>query len=135
MAVDNIGLRPSLGVVKLGRRLVGVAHRDQVYVTPLKVVLIFVFILVNTDSQNGQIRTIMVQIDQSWHLSHAGCAPCGPEVEQNDFSAIIRQMYGRCAVRDFEIGSNLPSKAGASATVAGGNQRQRHEEYCKKKTI
>jgi hypothetical protein len=95
LAVDDVGLRPSLGTIELGGRLVGVAHGSQVDVVAGDEAVVFVFVLIDADSEDGQVWTFVMEFDQSWHFLNARNALGPPEVEQDNLPPVAGQMNGR----------------------------------------
>jgi hypothetical protein len=130
VAVDDVGLGPHFGVVELGGGLVGIADGDEVEVAAVDEALVLVCVLVNADGEHGQVRPVAVELKERRRFLDAGCAPGGPEVDQNDFAAIAGEMDGGASVREVEVGSRQVDLCGAGATVASGEegQRKQHDE-------
>ena len=63
LAVDDIGLGPSLGVVKPGGGLAGVADGDEVDVPADEEAAVSVGVVVDADGEDGQIGPVVVEFD------------------------------------------------------------------------
>ena len=79
LAVDDVRLRPAVGVVQLRSRLLGVAYCDQVNVVALNKPRVRVRIFIDADRENRQIRLVMVQRQQPRRLLNAGRALRPPD--------------------------------------------------------
>jgi len=128
VSVDDVGLRPALGMKELGGLLGRVADRGQVHVVANEKAVVSVRVFVDADGQNGQIGPVVVQFEQRGHLLDAGRAPCGPEVEQHHAAPIAGQMDSGRAVGDCEVGCCLACLCRMGATVAAGGEGQRHKQ-------
>ena len=127
-SVDDVGFRPHVGVVELGGRLGGVAHRDQVHVAAGDEAGVGVGIFVDADGQDDEIGPVVVKLEKRWQFNHAGLAPRCPEVEQHNLAAIAGKVDGGGAVGDGEIRGGFAGLGGMSAAVAGADEGQRQGE-------
>jgi len=128
LAIDDVGLRPHLGVKEPGGRFGGVAHGDEVDVAAGEELAVGIRVFVDADAEDGQIGVFVVQIEQGGQLLDAGRAPGGPEVDQDDFASIVGQMDAGGAVGDGEVGRYLAGLRGVRTAVAGCEQGQRQKE-------
>src|ERR1035438_9815431 len=62
LAVDDVSIRPAVGVIELGRFLVRVSNRDQVHMVADEKAVVSVRVFVNADSQDGQIGPVVVKL-------------------------------------------------------------------------
>jgi len=115
-------------VVELGCGLAGVANGDEVDVAADEEAFVFVFVLVNTDSEDGQVWAVVVEFGQSRHFLNAGRAPGGPEVDQDDLAAVVGEMNGRGSIGDGEIWSRLIEQKRTRAAVAAGRKSQGQQQ-------
>src|SRR5579864_5929400 len=77
-------------------------------------------VIVEGDAQHGEVAVLifLLELDEPGDLNLAGSAPGGPEVQQHDFSAIVRQVDGRSAsVRERESGRRLAVLVGLHSGV------------------
>jgi len=114
-------------VEEAGSGLVGIADCDEIDVAVSDEVGVGAGIFVNADGENDDIWIFVVELEEGRHLLHAGCAPRGPKIEQNDFAAVVGQVHGGVAVGDSEVGGNFAGLRRMRAAVAAGNQRQREK--------
>lgn len=120
---------------EVGGGLVGIADRDEIDVAVADEVGVGARIFVNADSEDDEVWVVVVELQERRHLLHAGSAPRGPEVEQDDLAAVVSQMHGGVAVGDGEVGGNLAGLRGMRTAVAAGDhgQGQQGREYKKAK--
>ena len=64
LAVDDVSLRPAIGVVKLRRGLGRIADRNQVYMMADDKAAIIVRVFVDADSEDNDVGTVVVQLEQ-----------------------------------------------------------------------
>jgi hypothetical protein len=128
VAVDDVGLRPHVGVEEFGSGLAGVADGDEVDMTPGDEGGIGVRVIVNADADDDQAGHIAVKLKERRQLLDAGGALTPPEVEQDHAAAIAGQMDGGGAVRDGEVGSGDIELCGPHAAVAGRRKREGEEK-------
>src|ERR1035437_5970908 len=121
-SVDDVSFRPSLGVKELGGFLVGVADRGQVHIVANEKAAVSLRIFIDADGQNGQIRPVVVQLQQRGDLLDAGRAPSGPEVEQYDAAPVIGQVDGSRAVGNGEVRGCQAGLGRMGAAVAAGRE-------------
>jgi len=94
LAVNDVGLGPTFGVVELRSGLFGIADRNQVDVASGKKAPVICFIFVDADGKDGKIGTVVMELDQGRHLLDTGRAPGGPEVEQYNLAAVVSEVNG-----------------------------------------
>ena len=75
-------------------------------------------IVVDADRKNDEIGILMMEREERWHLFNARHAPAGPEVEQDDTSAVAGKVNGGSAVGDCEIGSRFAGLRGMRTAIA-----------------
>ncbi len=98
LAVDDVGLRPHVGVVELGRGFVRIADVDEIHMMPAEKAGVCVGILVDADGKHSQAGLIVVKLKKRWQLDDAGLAPGGPEVEQDHPATIAGEVNAVGAV-------------------------------------
>lgn len=133
LAVDDVGFRPAVGTVELCHLLVGVADGVQVDVVAIEEASVRTGIFVDADSEDGDIRPVVVKLHESRGLLDAGWALTPPEVQEHDFATVIREADGVFAVTNGEIGSDaicIDRVRAAVATREKGecNQRSKGDE-------
>lgn len=127
VAVDDIGFRPHVGVKEACGTLIWIANRDQVNVAIADEVGVGAGVLIDTDSDNGDIRVFAMELEKRRQFFHAGTAPGGPEVEQNDLAPIVGKMDGRVTVRDGKVRCDFTSLGRVRTAVAPRDHGQGHE--------
>lgn len=127
LAIDDVGFRPALSLVEPGSVLVGVADAGQVDVMAREKAAVSGRIFIDADGEDSEIGTIVLKLEESWNLLHAGWTPGGPEIEQDDAAAIAGEMNGGGSVGDCEIGGDFAGLAGMSAAIASGCEEERRQ--------
>jgi hypothetical protein len=125
VAVDDVSLRPAVGAVHFRDCLVGIANRSEIDVEAVEEALICARIFVNAHRENGQVWPFMMQRDERRRFLDAGPAPTGPEIEQNHFAAIIRELDGIRSIRNRKVGGLLADLRGLCAAIATAEQQAR----------
>jgi len=100
LAVDDEGLRPAGDGVLFGDGLLGIADGDEIEVMLQEEALVGRIALVDADGEDWEFRVRVVELEERWGLFHAGRAPTSPEVEEDDFASVLRQVDRGGAVRD-----------------------------------
>ncbi len=118
IAVDDVGLRPSVGAVHLGHGLVGIADSGQVDVEALEEALVSIGVLVDAHGEDGDVGALVMELDQGGSLLDAGSAPAGPEIEQNNLTLVTGKMDGVLAVGNRKIGGFFANMRGFGAAIA-----------------
>ena len=124
VAIDDVCLRPHVGVEELGGGLIGIANCDEVYMAAEDEVRVGVCILVDADGEHHEVGVVVVQLEQGRQLLDAGGALAPPEVQQDDFAAIGSEVDRRGSIGDGEVGGALTCLRRMGAAVAGGGERQ-----------
>ena len=114
-------------MVKLGCALCRVAHGDQIDVAADEEAVVGVQVLVNAHSQYGDIRAIMLKLNQGRHFLDTWRAPGCPEVEQDDAAAVTGQVNGSGPIGNGEVRGDLACLGGMRASVASLQKGQRRE--------
>src|SRR5271157_4832523 len=125
ISVYDVSLRPALGVEELCGGLCGIANCNQVHMVADKKAAVGVRVIVNADSQDGQIGPVVVKFEHRGHFSDAGRALTPPEVEQHDAAPVVGQMYRGRAVGDGEVRGWLAGQGRMCAPVTAGRECQR----------
>ncbi len=105
--------------------LAGVANRNQIHMAARQKAAVGVRVFVHADGQNGQIRLVMMQIQQRRQFHNTRFAPGGPEIEQHHAAPVIGEMDARGAIGHSEIGSGLPGLGRMGAAIASRQRCQR----------
>jgi len=111
-------------VEELCSGLCGVANRNQVHMVVNEKAAVSVRVIVNADSQDGQIGPFVVKFEQRGHFSDTGCALTPPEVEQHYAASVVGQMNRGRAVRDIEVRGWLAGLRRMRAPVTSGREGQ-----------
>ncbi len=118
MAIDDVGFGPAVGAVELGDFLVGIANRIQVDMKSGEEAAVRAGVFVDANGEDGDIGTIVVKLYERGRFLDAGWALAPPEVEQDDFAAVIGKMNGVLAVIDGEVGGDAIGIHGSCSSVA-----------------
>lgn len=121
-AVNDVAFGPHLGVVEIGGTLCGIAYGDEIYVMRGEKVRVGVGIVIDAYGKDDDAGHLVVEVKERGHFCHTGTTPCGPEVEQNNLSAIIGEMDAGIAIGEGEVRGRMADELGTRATVAGGHQ-------------
>lgn len=127
LAIDDVGLRPAVGAVELCDGLIGVADGVQIDVESIEEAAIGAGVFVDAYCEDGDIGAIVMKLDEGWSLLDARRALAPPEVQKDDFAAVIGETDGVFAVAYRKVGRLSVGICRYSATVAGCGQRQ-HEQ-------
>jgi len=128
LAVNDIGLGPALGVVELCGALGGVADGGEVHMAAEDEAAVGVGVFIDADAEDGEIGTVVVELDEGRHLLDAGRAPGGPEVEQDNLAPVAGEMDGGGSIEDGEVGGRLVHLRRARAAITGGGEGQRQQD-------
>ena len=128
LTVDDVSLRPALGVIELCGGLGRVADRGQVHVMANEKTAVGVRVLIDADGEDSDVGPIVVQLEQRGHLHDAWRAPGSPEVEQYHAAPVAGQVNGSRAVGEIEIRGWLAGQGRVHATVTTGHQGQRQKQ-------
>jgi len=122
VAINDIGFRPHVGVEEPGGRLRGVEGGDEVDVMANEEGGVSLGVRVNADGENGDAGHVVVKLEERGQFLEAGLAPGGPEIDQDDLSAIIREVDGAGSVAYGEVGCGDVELCGMCAAVASREQ-------------
>jgi len=125
--IDDVGFWPAVGAVKLGYFLVGIADGVQIDVEAGKKSAIGAGVFVDADGEDGDIRTIVLELHEGRGLLNAGRALAPPEVQENDFAAIVGETNGVFAIADGEVGRYTVGIGRGCAAVAGCRQDEHQQ--------
>lgn len=128
IAIDDIGFRPHVGVEEACGGLAGVADRNEIDVAIPDEGRVGVGVFVDGDGEDDEVGIVVVELEKRGQFCHAGSAPGGPEVEQDNLASIAGEMDRVGAVRDREVGCGLSGLCGMCATVAAGGEGQRESK-------
>lgn len=92
LAINDVGFRPHVGVEEFRRGLVGVADRDQIHMMAQDEAAVGAGIVVDADGQDGEVRVVVVELQQRGQFFDAGGAFAPPEIQEHDFTAIVGQV-------------------------------------------
>jgi hypothetical protein len=119
LSVDDVGLGPAVGAVKLGYFLVGVAHGVEIDMESSKEAAVGAGVFVDADGQDGDVGAIVLELHECRRLLDAGRALAPPEVQQDDFASVIGEADGVFAVAHGEVGSHSVGIRWDCSPVAG----------------
>ena len=118
LAIDDVGLGPALGAVEFCNRLVGIADGVEVNPKAFQETAVGARVFVDADGEDGKIGALVMELDERGCLLDTGRALTPPEVEQDDFTAVVGEADGVVAVADSEVGGDFAGLAGVGATIA-----------------
>jgi hypothetical protein len=128
LLVDDVGFGDLGGAVEGVDAGVGVADGEEVDLMPGEEALIDVGVLVITDGDYGDAGHPLLELEEAGELFDAGRAPGGPEVEENDVSVELAEVYGAGAVAEDELRGGFADVYGVAAAVAScGEQRCQYD--------
>jgi len=128
LTIDDVGFGPAVSAVELGDFLLGVADGVQIDMEAVQEPSVGGVIFVDADGENGEIRAIVVELHEGGRLLDTGRTLAPPEVQQDDFAAIVGEADGVFAVADGEVGGYAIGICRRCSAVAGrceGEHQQR----------
>lgn len=84
-------------------------------------------VFVDTDGEDGNIWTIVMELHEGRCLLDAGWALAPPEVQENNFAAVIGKADGVFAVADGEVRRYAVGVSWGCAAVAGCRQGEHQQ--------
>jgi len=130
VAVDDVGFGDLGGAVKGVDALFGVADGEEVDVVLGKEAAVDVVVLVDADTDDGELRHLMLEGEEAGKFFDAGGAPGGPEIEDDDAAAELGEVEGLDAVGDFEEGGGVAEVFRVGAAVTAGCGEEESEGDC-----
>lgn len=92
VTVDDESLGLARGAIEGGAVGRFIANGEEVNFVAQKEFMVRGITLVRAYSQDHSIRPkLMLEFGQRRHLFNAGCTPCGPEIQDNDFALVVMQ--------------------------------------------
>lgn len=126
-AVDDVGFGPAISAVKLGDFLIGIADGVQVDAEAGQKSAIGAGIFVDADGEDGKVRSVVVELHECRRLLNAGWALAPPEVQEDDFAAVVGETDCVFAVADGEVGCDAVGICGRCTAVAGSGEREQKQ--------
>ena len=130
--VDDVGFGRTGGSEGEIGLLAGVeydGHVGQVVVG--EVLMVGVGVGVEAYGQYDHVWNLLLKLLQRRKLLETGRAPRGPEIEDDNFAAVLVQAYGLRAVMDGEVGGARAYLVRVASTVAaGGGDREAQGQDC-----
>ena len=117
-AVDDVGFGDLDGAVESVDLLGGIAEGDEIDMVLGEEVLVCGVVLVHADGDDGDLGEAALHFEEAGELFDTGCAPGGPEVENDDAAAELAEIDGFGAVGDYELRGGAADVAGMIATIA-----------------
>jgi len=124
--IDDVGLGPAVGAVEVWTFLRFVAHSDKIDAVIFQKPLVSRFVGVDADPNHGNAATLEIGLhpDQRRHFGDTGSAPAGPEIEQDDLSAVLAKSEFAVGILHREVGGVLADAGWAGAAVASDQNGQ-----------
>jgi hypothetical protein len=127
--IDDERLRLTGGPVETGAGRRGVAHREQINVVAHQELLVSLLVHVGADGDDLNPRChLLLHGNEGRHLFYAGAAPAGPEIQDNDVSAIVMQRNGMIGIGDSEIRRSTADQARLRPAIAPGKAQNRSQQ-------
>ena len=123
VAVDDVGFgraRGVEGVIGLLREIEDGGDSSDVVIG--EVLAVGAGVGVEADGEDDDVGHAALQVDEGREFFKAGRTPAGPEIEDNDFAAVVVEGDGLVAVVDDDGGRALADLGWAGGAVAGAEQ-------------
>ena len=130
MAVDDVGLGGPSGAKGEVALLRLVADGEEVDVVVSQELTIRVDVVVEIDAEDDDLRHLLLEICQRGQFFKTRSAPGGPEIEDDDFAAIVGEMDGSGAVDDGEVWGGRGHLRGMRAAITAGTENQDGCQKC-----
>ena len=75
-------------------------------------------VFVDADGEDGEVGPVVVELHQCRRFLDAGRALAPPEIQQDDFAAVVGETDGVFAVADGEVGGDAVGIRGRCTAVA-----------------
>jgi len=76
------------------RRLVGIAHRDQIDMAVADEARILIRVFIDADRKNDEVRIVVMKLEEGREFLDAGCTLAPPEIEKHHLPPIVCEMNG-----------------------------------------
>ena len=124
VAVDDVGFGDLDGAVEGVDALVAVADGDEIDVVFGEEATVDGVVLIGADADDGDLGESVLEIEEAGQFFDAGCAPGGPEIEDDDFSVKAGEVEPLDAVTDGEERCGFFEALRVVAAVAAGGERE-----------
>jgi hypothetical protein len=129
LTIDDVGFRRTGGAEGQIALLGFVVNGEQIDVIVDEVLAVSVDIVIEIDTENDELRHLLLEIDERGELFEAGSAPGSPEVENYYFAAVIVETDRLCAISDREVWSLFGYLCGVGTAVASGCCQKKDESH------
>src|SRR5581483_6686827 len=122
VAIDDVGFGKLEGSVKCVGLVGGIAHGGEFDVMIADEGVVSGIVDVGRDAEDDDVGHVFLQGDEGGHFFDAGGTPGRPEVEDDDFAAVIGEGNGVVRVGYGELRRLLAELGGTGSLVAGGKR-------------